>query len=218
MATFTQLKNYVGRLIGESDGSGTDSTRDDLINDAIKEIATRYPFSCNKKSTTLTLSSNVATMPTDIDYSHLGEIAVYNYSATTSGSTKYTYTPVPFDDVISYSTGSYVYTIDQENSQIKSNQSDGSITMDYFAVPADLSGTDSTKFPIPMAIAYQAAGQYWQSIEEDPDQARINFQRADEAIQKAITRDKIGKPPRGLKSVYDDNEFLSTDSILACER
>jgi len=188
--TFLILKNYVGRFLGESDGSGTDSTRDALINDALIETASRYPFACFKKTTTLTPSSGVIDLPNDFDYSHLDSVRVYTYS----DNSKYEYITVDLDDLSGYSSSEYAFSIDQENGHLKATQ-DVALTFEYQAVPAVMDdNTDTTKFPIPEAIARLAAGQYWQSIEEEPDQAQLNLQIADNLIQKAIIRDKVNRP------------------------
>lgn len=192
MATLTIYKNLIGRFIGESDGSGTDSTRDALLNDARKFVASQYPFECYKKTATVSISSNVASLPTDLDYSHVSDENILIYSYT--GTDKTTYSQVPLSDISRYSTGDYRYAIDIENAQVKCSEATATLSMEYFAVPADLSSpTDADKFPISEVIARYAAGQYWQSIEEEENQAQINFQAYDQLFAKAKMRNEAIK-------------------------
>jgi len=210
-ATWQQLKNWFARNIGESDYTSVDSTGEALLNDAEKELSSRFPFECNKvKGQALTISSNTADLPEDFDYSHIGEIKVYSYS----GTTKTAYQPKPADDITNYETSEYVFDIDQVNAQLVSNQSSASVKMDYYRIPATkTTDEETTNFPIPKAIALQAAGDYWSDFEEEEDRAQDKYQKADALFTQAVSRNKIGLPPRQMVSKYDneiDNSILST--------
>ena len=214
-ATFLQLKTWFAYAIGESSATSVDSVGEGLINDAHKEMSSRVTFQCNKKDASLSIVANVASVPSDFDYAHIGEIKLYSYSDTT----KTPYHPVPFDDVSQYSTGSYVYAVDFENGQIKTNQTTATLTLVYFAIPAVMDeDADTTNFPVPKAITFQAAGDYWEDVEEESDRALPKYQRAEALFNQAVSRNKIGLAPRPLKSKYDDDEFLTTESILATQR
>ena len=195
MATLLQYEDYFARYIGENDYTSLEEVATSLINDSIKEISSLYPLECNKKSTTLSISSEVADLPDDFDYSHADKIRVYRYSSTT----KYEYKPVPLDEIDSYDTSDYVYTLDTENKRIKV-PADADLSLDYYSIPDDLDeNTDIFNFPVPQAISRYAAGQYWQSIEEDPDQAKINITIADNLIKQAIINNTQSKIYRSYK-------------------
>lgn len=213
MTTFLQLKTWFAYAIGESTATSVDSVGEGLINDAHKEMSSRFPFQCNKKDASLSIVAGVATLPTDFDPAHIGEIELYSYS----GTTKYKYQPVPFDDISAYSTGEYVYAVDFENGQIKTNQTTATLTLVYFSIPAVMSTDEATtNFPVPKAISFQAAGDYWEDVEEESDRAQLKYARAEALFSQAVSRNKIGLAPRPLKSKYDDMD--STESILMCER
>ena len=213
-ATYLNLQNWFARAIGENDYTSLDATHKALINDKLKEISSRYPFKCNKKSTSVSISSNVGNLPTDFDYSHSHNIKVYSYSSTE----KYTYYEVPFDDVTSYPTSSYVYALDNENTRIKTNQTSATVTLDYFSIPEDLTNTtDTTKFPIPKAISLEAAGDYWEIFEEEEDKAKILYLKADSLINQAISKENLNKEPRKLSSILD-SELSDAPSSLATKR
>jgi len=184
MPTFLQLQGQYCRFIGENDASSIDAVGKALINDALKDISSRFAFECNKKTDTLTISSGVADLASNFDYSHIDRIKVYRYD----GTTKYEYSPVPLDNFSAYSSSECVYAIDFENAQLKLPD-DVTVSMDYYSVPADLSADGSiTNFPVPQAISRQAAGQYWESIEEEEDHAKLNFAIADSLTQQAVAR------------------------------
>jgi hypothetical protein len=207
MHTFLQLKGYFCRFIGENDASSIDAVGQALLNDALKDISSRFAFECNKKTASLTISSGVDDLPSDFDYSHIDKIRVYRYSSTT----KYEYFPVPLDEFSAYSTSEYVYAIDFENQKIKVPD-DVSLSMDYYIIPADMDeDTDTTAFPIPQAIARQAAGQYWQSIEEEEDQAKLNLSIADSLTKQAVVLNSKLKAYRPY-SAYGGRELGFTKS------
>ena len=195
MATFLQLEDYFARFTGESGATAIDSSGADLLNDANKELAARIPLECNKKTATCTISSGSVDLPADFDYAHTDKIQVYTYTSTT----KYEYNPVTMDEFSSYDTSDYVYAIDYENKHIKA-PSDVALTVVYYAVPATITDTATIiLFPIPQAIARLAAGNFFQSIDEDPDQAKVNFQIADALIAQAELLNKKAKTYKGIR-------------------
>ncbi len=190
--TFLQLKNYFARYIGENDYTSIESVATGLLNDAMRTISSFYPFRMNHQSGDVEVSSGVGSLPTDLDFSHIGKIKVYKYTATT----KYEYNRVDTDEIDKYDSSDYVYAIDMENEEIQLT-ADTTVTIDHYVVPADLSADDDTiNFPIPEAIARMAAGQFWQSFEEDPDQAKMNLSVADNLVNQAVIREKRGVPYR----------------------
>jgi len=193
--TLLTLKNWFARFIGENDYSSLESVVTSLIDDAHKEVASLSPFYCFKATDELTTSSGSVDLPTDLDISHIGNVKVYRYD----GTTKYEYERVDLDNLSSYDTSDYVYAIDFENSRLKL-PTDVTVQFEYYFVPTTLSdNTDTTKFPIPKAIARMAAFQYWQSFEEDPDQAKINLDFANSLIVQAQKRNKMSVPYRAIK-------------------
>ena len=108
------------------------------------------------------------------------------------------YERVDLDALSSYDSADYVYAIDFENSQIQLPD-DVTIQFEYYVVPADLSDSVGTNFPIPKAIARMAAFQYWQSFEEDPDQAKLNLEFANGLIAQAQKRNKMSVPYRAIR-------------------
>jgi len=215
MATTTlkQLKNWFAREIGELDYTAIDEIGVSLLNDSLKELSSRHPFESNKKSASLSIVANLGTIPTSFDYSHENEIKIYEYS----GSTKYEYTLVPFDEITRHTTGEYVYAFDHENDKIKVNQTTKTLTIDYYSIPTDLSSnTDTTKFNIPRAISLLASAYYWKGVEGEEKRADKIEDKAEVFFQQAVSRDKIGKPNRSMRSLYDD--FSDGESILMCER
>ena len=84
-----------------------------------------------KKSTTLTLTSYTADLPTD--YNLKFDPFVYNYSSTY----KYQFKKVDWDELGKYTTTDYCFAIDPENRHIKISSSDATVEMDYYSLPAD---------------------------------------------------------------------------------
>ena len=184
--TLLQLKNWFARFIGENDYTSLDAVATSLLNDAWKELSSLIALKCNLETSEVTVSSGVGSLPTNLDYSHPGQIKVYKYS----GLTKYEYERVDLDDFSSYDSSDYVYAIDFKNEKIKL-PADATIQIDFYRVPVDLSdNTDTINCPVSKAIARMAVAQYWQSIEEDPDQAKLNFAFAESLIAKVITQNK----------------------------
>lgn len=200
--TLLQLKNWFARFIGENDYTSIESVATTLLDDALKEVSSLQPFECNKTSAEIVVSSGVGTLPTNLDFNHIGEIKVYRYS----GTTQYEYERVDFDDFSNYDSSQYIYAIDRANEKIKL-PSDVTINVDYYKIPADLSiNIDTTNIPVPKAIARMAAGQYWQSFEDDPDQAKLNFEMASNLIQQAVRNNKMNIPYRKIKT-YGDRDL-----------
>jgi len=188
--TFKQLKNWFARHIGEDDYTGVDSTGEALINDALKELSSRFPFESNKKVGSLTVAGNSATLPTDFDYAHATEISVYSFS----GTTKTEYRPVELDEVSKFTTGDYVFAVDNENDALKSNVTPATLSIQYYAIPADLtSNTATTKFPVPRAISTLASGYYWDGVEGEEKRPPDKFKLADTLLEQAINRNKSAR-------------------------
>lgn len=185
--TFKQLKNWFARHIGETDYTAVDSTGEALVNDAYKELSSRFPFECNKKLASLALSANVVTLPSDFDYAHATEVKVYSYATTT----KTEYRNVGLDEVSRFSTTDFVYSLDNENDRLKSNIASSTVQMTYYAIPSDLAGNaDTTKFPVPRAISALASGYHWEGVEGEEGRAPEKFKLADVLLEEAVMRNK----------------------------
>lgn len=200
MATLTYLKDLFARSIGESDNTSVDQTGEDMIEDAFIEISSRHPFLCNYKTSDITLASGEAGLPSDFDPAHFMDELIKVYSH--NGTEKTEYTRVSIDDLPSHGKDEYVYTIDLENSKLLSNQS-GAVKFGYFSIPTL---TNGTSFPVPKAITELAAGDYWQNIEEEPDQADKKYGRAESLYNRAVAIDN-----RNRKSTYIKHYLSNRD-------
>jgi len=188
-ATFAQLKDWLARNIGETDSTSVDTAGAALINDAHKELSSRFPFNCNLTvGSDLTIAGNSATLPSDFDYSHKNEIEIYSYS----GTTKTEYKSITPSEKSRYGSTDYVFYIDEKNSCVKSNQSSATLSLDYYAIPEVMSDDgDTTNFPVPKAISMLAAGDYWSDFEEEEDRADKKYSKAEMLFMQAIERNKI---------------------------
>lgn len=159
--TLLNIKDMVEALLGSDNGATPNVRRDKLINRARAKYYSEANWSFTFKSTTISITNQVGTLPTDLNNkSNIADI----YSYVTN--TKYQYTPVRWSDVDAYATANYVYGLNAATNQIKINQTTvPTLNIDYFVIPADASLTgseDSTAELAPdiTAIAYLATA-YW---------------------------------------------------------
>lgn len=200
MASLLDIKKAVATNLGQTDYSTTNTIRDIKINDARREFYTAKKWSFLKKNTTLTFSAGVASFPTNYNPDFdLGQI--YSYS----GTDKTVYTQVELEDLDSYATdsGEFVYAIDRENSQFKSNQQSTSPQIAYYQLPADKltdGSEDSDEEPAGdiTPIILLATAMLWLSDERDEDNYDRFFKRYTVLMQRAIFRDNTSGIPTNI--------------------
>jgi hypothetical protein len=191
------IKKFVASQTGKTDWSVADSKRDTIINQARREFYSAKKWKFLKKSATLTFSSGAASFPSD--YNPTFDIGqVYSYS----GTDKTQYVQVEIEDLSSYandSTSDFVFALDIENSQIKSNQQSTTPTLTYFHLPADKAtdgsdDTDTEPSTDITCICLLATAMWWLAKERDEDNYNRFYVRYQEALKKAIQRDNINGP------------------------
>ncbi len=134
MSTLGDIKHDVAGQLGATDGATSEAKRDRAINRARRKFYSEKKWSfCLVPGTTVAIASQLGTLPSNYNKKYDPE-AVYYYS----GDVKYHFGVVAFNDVDNYDDGAYVIGINRSTGQIKMNQTSiASISMDYYALPAD---------------------------------------------------------------------------------
>lgn len=198
--TLGNIKVSTANQLGASDGTSSVPKRDRAINDARREYYGAYKWSWAFKTATVTLTARVGSLPSGYN-DKFGPECVYFYS----GTTKYEFAKVEWDDVEQYTGGSYVYALNKNTDQIKINDSTfTSITMDYYQIPSDApidTTQDSTAEIAPdiTAIVFNAVARWWLTSER----STANYDRFMDMYRAQLLQDKkidsANKPVRGIR-------------------
>jgi hypothetical protein len=200
VSTLLDIKNMVADQTGAGNGSTSVPKRDRIINSARRDFYSAHQWSFLKKSTTISITAQLGTLPTDFN-AKFSPIAVYTYT----GATKYLYDKVAWDDVNMYPQDAYVYSVDAGNGQIKINQTAvSSITFDYTHLPADKAidtsdDTDTEIAPDISPIAKLAGSMWWLSSERDDLKFQIFRDDYQAMLVQAIRTDGGNT---GVKTLY----------------
>ncbi len=138
--TWLMLKEAVANNLGKTDGSTYSVKREDAINRSRRTFYSFRQWSfLTKNEATLTFTARVASLPTDLNLS-FKPVCVYKYVNTT----KYELSQVEWVDIASYSSGQYVYAINKVDKQIKTSETDATLSIDYTFLPVDITATDGS--------------------------------------------------------------------------
>lgn len=198
--TLGDIKTSVANQLGATDGSSSVPKRDIAINDARREYYSAARWSFCFKSSSVSLTSQVGSLPTGFN-KRFDPKEVYFYS----GGVKYDFCKVGWDEVDVYSTASYVYAINKQTSQIKINQpSFASVTMDFYQIPDDApidTTQDSTDELAPdvTAIVFNAIARWWLTKER----STANYDRFMDMYRSQLLQDKkidsTNQPVKGIR-------------------
>ena len=205
---YQTIRKRTAYLRGETDY--TTSTANTVINDhinyEIKEICNQFPFSWNLTSADLTLSSGVATMPTD--YNPKWRI----YDARIVGSNKMDdtkFSEIPIENRDDYqNTSVYWMTYDTtaETYIFNTPTQSGTVTIYYYFIPADLSAdADVCLVPDGEAVAYGAASKMYIGDERNIELKKDYGMEAQRRIQALWSGDNMFAPTYLERSVAGDN-------------
>lgn len=189
--TYLNLKEFVANQLGQDDASTPNSKREKIINQARREYYSHRRWSFLFTSTTLSFTSQVASLPSDYNYK-FAPLDVYSYS----GTVKTQYTKVEWADVGYYGSDQYVYAIDRNAGQIKINQTAVStLSFDYTMLPADRpTGSTSEdaqneKAPDITPIGLLAVAKYWLSAERATGKYQLFQDQYKAALREAVIQD-----------------------------
>lgn len=188
MASFATIQQRYNDLRGEDTSSSADAKGKRQINQAIRDILNKYPFSWNIATTTLTLSSGTASLPATYNpLWHLVDARIVSTGQDTI------FTEIPIDARDSYTDADYVYWITQTPAGtfvFNTLTQTGTVTIYYYSIPTDLSGdSDICVVPDGEAVAYLAAAHNWIGDERNVELKREYEQIANQLVQQMYSRD-----------------------------
>jgi len=188
MATFQELKKITVGYRNKTDYTSVDVVRDEMVNLARKEIYNTYPFRWSRASTTLSLSSNKADLPSDYN-----PIFGIHYAKDENDNV---YTQIDPNQQHDYTdTDDYVFWIDYDSSSGKyvfhTPSSATSMDIIYSVLPADLSDdSDEDLCPDPEAIGLLAAAKLWMAKERDETNHDRYMALAQKRINQLVANDR----------------------------
>ena len=211
--TLLDIKKGVAAQLGKTDYATANVVRDIKINDARREVYSSKRWTFRRKNTTLTFVAGVCAFP-DLFAPNDDPIDVYEYPVV--GQAKLAWNEVNLEDVNSYTindTSTKVYAVDVENSQFVSNQTAGTPTLAYFAMPKDraLDASEDSQVEIASrqaltAIILLATAEYWLAAERDEDEYDRFMSRYKQAYALANARDdRVGAPIKVRHAYYGKN-------------
>ncbi len=202
--TYANLKQMVANHLGKTNDSTAVTLRDNAINDALRQIYQEGRWSWLLTSTSTALSSSSFDLPADYNPQMGLETA---YIAETGTANDHIMLRASVQDLDAYSTSDYVYWISYDTStnryQFNSNQSSGTVTFYYYAIPSDLSGaSDVCRCPDPSAATYLSVAKYWLASERDETnydrfygkyQDRLERMKSNEAAFNTMRKAMVSK-------------------------
>lgn len=197
MSTTLNIKEEVALQLGKTNGAVADTKRDTAIIRARRKFYKEIPWSFLKNVATVTFSSGVATIPTDMDTTF--DVQVYSYT----GELKTEYKHVDVEDVDSYTSDYPVFAIDIEGGQLKTNL-DGTVDITY---QKEVSDTLSDVFVEPCdisAIVNLAIALFWLSSERNDDMYKLFMESYNKELQRLVTLDRVKAPVKRFKVDYSD--------------
>lgn len=200
MATLLNLKEFVATQLGADNASTPVSKRDKIINAARREFYGARQWSFLRKTTTIAITAQVGSFPTDYN-DKFPPIAVYTYT----GATKFPYTLVDWDDLALYPNTVYVYALDKTTNQIKiSTTNIATINFDYTYLPTDHpidTTDDATAEPAPdiTPIGLLAVAKWWLASERATGKYQLFHDQYNAMIGSLIAQDNKSK---GVTPIY----------------
>jgi hypothetical protein len=122
---------------------------------------------------------------------------VYTYT----GQLKYSYEKVSWDDIDSFDTGTYVYAINKQLGQIKTNQTAvATLTMDYTLLVADRPANnteDTEEEPVPdiTALGYLCISMWWLASERSTAKFQLFDDKYKEEFANLVNLDLQTEAP-----------------------
>jgi hypothetical protein len=192
MSTTLDIQLDVATQLGKADGNVANSRRDQAIIKAKRKFYKEYPWSCLKKSASLTFASGVLDFPADYDPQF--EPKIYTYTS----NYKTEYKLVALEDVDSYTSAVPVFSIDQANSHFVTNV-DATVEITYqIAVPE----TTVTAYVEPAtditAIVNLAIAIWWLSTERNTENYDRFMTIYKEELTRLVRMDRLKDPVRYL--------------------
>jgi len=195
LPTFATLQQRYNDLVGEDTTSTADDVGQRHINRAITDILNTHPFSWALKTTTLTLATGTASLPTD--YNPLW--GLNDARIVVAGQdTDSVFTVIDREDRDNFATGDYVYYIDYNSSSdiytFNTLTQTGSVVIYYYTISTDLTVT-TQKCIVPEieAVCYLAAAKNWIGNERNSELADIYKKEALERIEALYIKDQKGE-------------------------
>lgn len=210
MATFLSVQTRFLALVDETTISDTHKSH---INYAIKDILNAYPFSWDLTSTTLTLSSGTANLPSTYN----PKWRIYDARVTASSTADdHIFTEIDPKDRDSYGSDDYVYWITYSagtyvfNTPVQS----GTVTIYYYTIPADLSGdSDACIVPDAECVAFLAASKHFIGEDQDKNLKDLYQEEADKRIKSLYSQDLNFSPHNYEYSKVSYNSSLTDRGI-----
>jgi len=204
--TYSDISQRVQDLIGQPQGT-INAFNIRNINNAIRDIINKYPFSWNLKTADLTLASGTADLPADFN----PKWGLIDARITSSGQLNDSqFTQVSIYDRDNYSADEYVYwlTVDVTSNKTVFNTitDSGTVTIYYNFIPADMSvAADVCVVPDIEAVSYLAASKNWIGSERDVELKREYETNAKQLIDALYFRDLQSGPADRLTSLAEYN-------------
>lgn len=198
-----RYQQLTGQPTGTIDTFGTSN-----INAAIRDILNKYNFTWNRANDDITLTSGVATLPTDYNPQwHLEDARV-----VVSGIDDHVFTEIQANQKSMYESGSYVYWITYDTATdtyiFNSLADDATVNVTYNFIPADLSGAaDKCFIPDLEAVSYLAASKKWVGAERDTELKADYEKEAERLIVAMYVHDQMSQDMPLMYSVTSINEF-----------
>lgn len=189
-------------LLGEQSipTSGTED-RKAFIQDALERIYRLYDFSEFKSIATVSITSGVGTLPSNIGESPDLDVRVVN-----SGSNDdYVFEQIPYEDQDKYSSGDYKYWLTGSTGDYTLNTKDSvdAVTVRYIETAPTINASISSTFPSAMVVARGALVYYKQAENPlaDISQDEALFQsELQEVIQRQIRNNPISRA-KGIQEI-----------------
>jgi hypothetical protein len=206
--TFLQIQSRFLSLVDESTITATHKSH---INYAIKDIINAHPFSWDLATTTLTLSSGTANLPST--YNPIWRLEDARIVGSGDDSV---FTEIDIKDRDSYGSTDYVYWITNNAGTFVFNipVTSGTVTIYYYTLPTDLSGdSDVCVVPDAEAVAMLAASKWFIGEDQDKELKEMCKQEAQERIKSMYAQDLNFGPKVYESSIISSNSSLNQRGI-----
>lgn len=200
--TYADVSQRVMDLIGQPSGT-INAFNIRNINNAVRDILNKYPFSWNLKTADLAVTSGTADLPAD--WNPKWGIIDARITGTAQLDDKQ-FTQISIYDRDNYSADEYVYwlTVDVANNKTIFNtiSDDCTVTIYYNFIPSDMSAAaDVCVVPDIEAVSYLAASKNWVGSERDVELKREYEQMAKQYIDALYFRDLQSGPDEVFTSL-----------------
>lgn len=199
--TQTDVLQKMSYLLGESSvpTSGIED-RQSFIQSALERTLRIHDFKDVRAIATVSITSGVGTMPTDMGFRPPLDVRVIN-----SGTgDDYIFDQIPYEERDNWGDGDYKYWITGSEGAYSMNTNDGvsAVTVRYGQLAPTINASVSTTFPSATILARGALVYYLQA--EDP-QADISVPEAlfQKELQELIARENRNKPLARAKTIQE---------------